>query len=400
MLLDAIELRRVELELSEPVRTWSGLHSARPVLIVRAIGTDCEGYGECAALAEPTYTGEYLDEAERVLAQHLIPRLLARVGTPGGLSGTRTASDFARRKVATEVPHVLPPRTLAPQALCELLGDVKGHYMAKAALEMAVLDADLSRDGISLAAFLGGTASHIRAGATVGIARTAQDLVNQVKRIVDQGYKKVKVKIAPGWDLEPLREIRESFPDLALSADANASYGRADIESLTRLDSLGLVVLEQPFDPDDLVSHAALASKLATPVGLDESICTSYALENAIELNACDAICIKPHRVGGYLEARRIHDICTSAGISIWCGGMFETSFARSAALALAALPGFNMPSDLAASNRYFSTDLAPAHSLEHGMLKVPLAPGVGPRIDERTLRQLTSRSRWFKLDR
>ena len=268
--------------------------------------------------------------------------------------------------------------------------------MAKAALEMAILDADLSRDGVSLAAFLGGIRERVDAGATVGIAESAAALVDQVQLCVEKGYRKVKVKIAPGWDTEPLGAARKAFPGLALSADANGSFSSVDIGALCHLDQFGLLVLEQPFDPRDLVSHAVLADAMATPVGLDESITDLNTLETALRLGACDAICLKPHRVGGYLEAKRIHDACASAGISIWCGGMFETSFARAAGLALASLPGFNMPSDLAASDRYFTTDIAAPHALQNGAIAVPTSAGMGRQIDVGAIRRLTSRIRHF----
>lgn len=395
VILETIELRRVELELTEPVRTSTGTHAARPVLMVRVMGPESEGFGECAALLEPTYTEEYLDGAEQVLSEHLIPRLLAKARLPARcLSPCEPVG--AHHGASDDETGTSHPADISAAALSGILRDVKGHAMARAALEMAILDADLSREGTSLAELLGGTRTHVDAGVTVGIAASPEALVDRVRLHVERGYRKVKVKIAPGWDVRPLSAVREAFPDLALSADANGSFTSMDIGALCRLDPLGLLVLEQPFDRWDLVSHAALAKAMTTPIGLDESIPTLDALETAHELGACDAVCVKPHRVGGYLAAKQIHDACTSAGISIWCGGMFETSFARAAALALASLPGFNMPSDLAASDRYFTTDIAAPHTLQDGTMAVPTSRGVGRQVDLETVRRLTSRIRCF----
>ncbi|MGQ0521996.1 MAG: o-succinylbenzoate synthase [Actinomycetota bacterium] len=357
MRITAIELRRVRLPFLRPLRTALGEHSVRDVLLVRVATPEAEGWGECAALDGPSYTAEYVDGAAAVLRHHLVPRLLA-------------AGDV-------DADGVGPA-----------LAGVRGHRMAKAALEMAVLDAGLRAAARSLADELGATAATVEAGVAVGMAASLPELVDAVAEAVDAGYRRVKLKIAPGWDVEPVRAVRERFGDgLLLQADANGAYRLADAGHLARLDPFDLVLLEQPLGPEDLVGHAELARRIATPVCLDESIISVDAAAAALALGAAGVVSVKPGRVGGYLEARRIHDLCRAAGVPVWCGGMFETGLARAANLALAALPGFTLPGDVAPPSWYLAGDIVRSPlTAVGGRMGVPDTPGIGAEIDERAL--------------
>jgi o-succinylbenzoate synthase len=357
--LTEVELRRVELPLVSPFRTSFGAERDRDVLLVRVSLTDAgdqravDGWGECVALREPLYSAEFVDAAELVIDEHLVPRLVG--GDP------LTAADVAHR--------------LAP---------VKGHPMAKAALEMAVLDAELRSRGESLAHRLGGTVERIPSGVSVGIFDTIDELLAAVQGYVDEGYVRIKLKIEPGWDIEPVRRVRELIgPDMGLQVDANTAYGRSDIEHLCRLDEFDLLLVEQPLAEEDILGHAMLARASSTPVCLDESIVSLATAADAIELGATQVINIKPGRVGGYLEARRIHDLCVDRGIPVWCGGMLETGIGRAANAALASLPGFTLPGDISASSRFYARDIVTDPIVvTDGHVTVPTSPGLGFELD------------------
>lgn len=351
MRIRVVEMCRLELVLLNALRTSVGEHGRRPVIIVRVVTDDGEGYGECSALAEPTYSEEYADGAEAVLVEHLIPRLL--------------------RGVDADLP---------PQVYLERLDGIRGHPMAKAAIEMAVLDASLRAASTSLVDFLGATQPSILAGANISVGDT-DVVLSAVSETVDAGYQRVKCKIAPGHDLDIVRAIRSAFPDLSLSLDANGAYDLDDedhLRTLRSLDAFGIIALEQPLAPDDLLGHARLAKDLDTPVVLDESIATVRGLRVAIALKACDGISIKPARVGGLRTAKAMHDLCREGGLHLAIGGMLETGIGRAAALAVGAMPGFDLPGDLGGSERYFSPDLTLPHELRDGQLIVPSGPGIG----------------------
>ena len=342
---EEVELRRVALPLVSPFRTADGTTSVRDLLLVRVVGPDGEGWGECGALADPGYTAEYVDGALSVIRHYLAPALLAGEGVA-----------------------------------------VAGHRMAKAAVEGAVLDATLRAEDRSLAAFLGATRERVEVGAAIGLTGSIPDLLDRVAAAVAAGYRRVKLKVEPGWDVQPLSAVRERFGHgVGVQVDANGSYSRDDIDHLVALDRFGLLLVEQPLPADDLLGHAALARRLETPVCLDESIESADDAAAAIALGACGVVNIKPARVGGYREARRVHDVCVAEGVPVWCGGMLESGIGRAAALAVAALPGFTLPADLAASDRYFAEDLTEPFVLDpDGCLAVPTGPGIGvsPRWD------------------
>lgn len=365
-------LRRARLPLVAPFRASYGAESARDVLLIEVEGPDGAGWGECVAMTEPLYSPEYVDGAQALIRAHLLPRLAAA-------GPSVHASDVAG-----------------------LLRPVKGHPMAKAALEMAFLDADLRPVGQSLASCLGATRTMVPAGVSVGIAASVGELLDEVGGYVEEGYARVKLKIQPGWDVEPVASIRERFgPDLLLQVDGNGAYRRADAPHLARLDEYGLLFIEQPLADDDLAGHAELARLLATPVCLDESITSVAGALDAIDRGACSVVNIKPGRVGGYLEAKRMHDVCRARGVAVWCGGMLETGLGRAGNLALAALPGFTLPGDLSASARYFHRDLTEPFVLEDGQLRVPTGPGLGVSPDPAFLAQVTTsveELRWSSL--
>lgn len=368
MRLAAVELRVLDLCLVAPLETSGPRHGARPVVLVHVRCADGpDGWGECGALAEPTYTSEYASAAADVLAEHLVPRLLS-----GGALGEDDPVEAALAR-------------LAP---------VRGHPMAKAAIEMALLDAQLRAEERPLAAWLGAGALRVPAGATVSVGEVDAVLAT-VADALGAGYGRVKVKIAPGRDVKVLQAVRRAYPLLAVSADANGAYRLERPEhrrALLEIDELGLVALEQPLPADDLLGHAELAAALVTPVILDESVADAADLAAAIALGALDGLSVKPGRMGGILAAARAHDACLAAGLHCSIGGLFETGLARAAHLAVAALPGFDLPGDLGASDRYYAPDLCAPHVLEHGMLRVPEGPGIGRVPDPDLLAAVSTR--------
>jgi o-succinylbenzoate synthase len=360
MKVEAIELRVVRLPLVTPFRTSQHTQDERVALLVCAHTSEGEGWADCAVDTGPLYEPEFLSGARAVMAEYLVPMLMA-------------APDAA----AARVQSVLAP--------------VKGHQLAKAALETAVLDAELRAKQMSFAQYLGAVRDRVPAGVSVGIPGSLAELLSQVEGYLEQGYRRVKLKIEPGWDLEPIRAVRERFgPDLALQADANTAYTLSSAPRLRALDPFGLLLLEQPLPADDLLGHAELARLLSTPVCLDESITSPRAAATALRLGACSVVNIKPARVGGYLAARAIHDLCAAQGVPVWCGGMLETGVGRAANLALAAMENFTMPGDISATARYFTEDITPPFVLEDGHIPVPSGPGTGVEILPDVLGRLT----------
>ena len=251
--------------------------------------------------------------------------------------------------------------------------------MAKAAAEMAVLDAELRSVGMPLASYLGAVRNRVDCGVSVGIADEIDVLLEEVERHIAAGYRRIKLKIEPGWDVQPVAAVRERFgDDLVLQVDANAAYTLADARHLAQLDAFNLLLIEQPLIEEDIRGHAALAKVVTTPICLDESIVSAAAAADAIALGACSIVNIKAGRVGGYLEARRVADVCAANGVPVWCGGMLETGLGRAANVALAALPNFSLPGDTSASSRYWRQDLTEPFELTDGQLAVPQGPGLG----------------------
>ncbi|WP_134728094.1 o-succinylbenzoate synthase [Amycolatopsis nivea] len=365
MKIDGIELIQVKMPLRQPFRTSFDTVRERDLLLVRVASPDAEGWAECAAFGTPMYSSEYVAGALDVVERFLAPRLLER-------------GDVRAEEVA------------------ELLAPVRGHRMAKSAVETALLDAQLRARGEPLAHYLGATRDRVPAGVSVGILDSVPELLDVVSGHLAEGYLRIKLKIEPGWDVEPVRAVRERFgDDLLLQVDANAAYTLADAPHLQRLDAFGLLLVEQPLGEEQLRQHAELARLLRTPICLDESIVSAESAADALALGACRIVNIKPGRVGGYLEARRVHDVCRAHGAAVWCGGMLETGIGRAANVALAGLPGFTVPGDTSASSRYYEHDLTEPFVLRDGHLDVPAEPGIGVTPDEAALAERTVEKTW-----
>ncbi|SEM94105.1 o-succinylbenzoate synthase [Nonomuraea pusilla] len=365
MKLDGIELRQVALPLVSPFRTSLGTQTARQALVLRVVSDEGEGWGECVAEDDPTYCPEYLAGAADVIRRFVVPAL-------AGLD-------------------------LRPASVAGALRHLRGHQMAKSAVEMAVLDCWLRARLTSLADHLGAVRTRVPVGVSVGIMDDLDTLLETVDRHLTAGYARIKLKIEPGWDVEPVRAVRDTFgPATMLTVDANTAYSPADIRHLAGLDAYGLALVEQPFAPGDLRSHAALAARAETPVCLDESITSAADAAEAIRLGACSVINIKPGRVGGYLEARRIHDVASAHGVPVWCGGMLETGLGRAGNLALAGLPGFTLPGDISATERYYRRDITRPFVLEDGLMAVPTEPGLGVLPDPASLTAATTTTEWI----
>jgi O-succinylbenzoate synthase len=277
--------------------------------------------------------------------------------------------------------------------VASVLSFVRGHPMAKATLENAVLDAELRAQGRSLASYLGAVRDRVVCGVSVGIAPSSETLLEQVAGYLAEGYRRVKLKIQPGTDVARVRAVREANPEILLSVDANAAYRLADVEVFRELDAFGLLMVEQPLHHEDLVEHSRLQRQIRTDLCLDESIRSSADARAAIELGSCRIVNVKQGRVGGLLEARRVHDVAAELGVPVWCGGMLETGIGRSTNLALAALPNFTLPGDTSASSRYFAEDLTePLVLAPDGTLPVPDGPGIGVDPDPGRLEAATRR--------
>jgi o-succinylbenzoate synthase len=344
-----IELLEVALPFVRPFRTSFGEERAKRAILVRLDAGDVIGWGECGASEEPRYSEEWVDGAWDAMRRFLGPAVMA--GGP----------------------------VAAPEDVAGRMSWVRGHRMAKMALEMAVLDAWLRVEGRSLSAYLGGTKERVACGVSVGIAPTVEAMLEEILGYVEKGYQRVKLKIEPGRDLEVVQRVRDALPDRMLSVDANAAYTMEDLPVFEALDAFHLLMVEQPLDHEDLLDHAALQRQIETAVCLDESIRSVRDTRAALDLGSCRIVNIKPGRVGGLLEAKRIHDECRARGVPVWIGGLLETGVGRAANLALASLPGVTLPGDTSASERYFAEDLTEPFVLApDGTMAVPSGPGIG----------------------
>lgn len=358
--IEGVELRVLHMPLVSPFTTSFGTETVREVIVVRVRTSEGEGWGEIVTQHAPLYSSEYTQGAWDVTSRFLVPALRAR-------------------------------EQVAPEDVAGILEPFVGHRMAKAGLELAVLDASLRAEGRSFASYAGAVVGRIPSGVSVGIQRDPDALVEVVGGYLAEGYRRIKIKIRPGRDVDDTAAVRDAFPDIPLQVDANSAYTLADADLLAELDRFGLLLIEQPLQEDDIVDHATLARRLATPVCLDESIVSAKAARDAIALEAASVINIKAGRVGGYLEAIRVHDLCREAGLPVWCGGMLETGIGRAANAALAALPGFTLPGDVSASDRFYHRDIVTEPVvLDDGFVRVPAGPGLGVEIDEAALANVT----------
>jgi len=361
MVIHELEVFHVEMPLVTPFTTSFGTQVVRPCLIVRLGGEGADGWGECVAGEGPWYSYETVETAWHVIRSFIAPLILGQ--------DVLDAGDLWAR-----------------------LSRIRGHRMAIAAVEQALWDLLAREARQPLAGMLGGTRRETPSGVSLGIKASPALLVEAVASHVEQGYQRIKLKIAPGRDLPFVAAVRERFPDILLSVDANSAYSLADAAHLRALDEFNLLMIEQPLGEEDIVDHATLQRQLKTAICLDEAICTPDNARHAIALGSCRIINIKPGRVGGLLRSRQIHDICQAAGIPVWCGGMLETNVGRATNVCLASLPNFTLPSDISASARYFRDDIAgPPFVLNPGgAMTVRSTPGTGVEIDHTALARVT----------
>ena len=348
--IERVELFRVRLPLRHGFRTSSHAKQQLEHVLIRVTDADgATGWGECASPSDPYYGPENVTTCWAILRDYLAPALVG------------SAWD-------------------TPEEAYRLGGRVRGNRFARAGLDIACWDLWTRRQELSLAKAIGASADTIGAGVSLGIEESPEALLDQVGRFLDEGYLRIKLKIAPGWDLGPVAAVRERFGDVPLQVDANGGYPRGAADALTELDRFGLVMIEQPFAPDDLLAHAALQARLRTPICLDESLESAAGVETALRLDAARVVNIKVSRLGGIVPAREVHDLCLARGVPVWCGGMHEFGVGRAANVAVAALPGFVLPSDVSGSDKYYERDVvAPVITASAGRVAVPYdRPGLG----------------------
>lgn len=352
-----VTLHRLVMRLIDPFTTSFGTFQDKEFFVIEMEDeTGASGFGESVAFSSPWYSEETVETNKHIMQQFLIPLLLE-----------------------SPIEH--------PDEVSKRFESIRRNNMAKSALEGAVWDLYAKRIYKPLYKVLGGRKQQIDVGISIGIQPTASDLVHVVEGFVNEGYKRIKVKIKPGADYEMLKEVRRHFPDILLMADANSAYTLNDIDTLKKLDELNLMMIEQPLSHDDIIDHAKLQSELATPICLDESIHTLEDARKAVELGSCKIINIKIGRVGGLTESKKIHDYCAQQGIAVWCGGMLEAGIGRAHNIALTTLPQFVLPGDTAASSRYWEKDIiVPEVIVENGVIHVPDKPGIGYEVNRQVL--------------
>lgn len=352
MLIEKIELRIIKLKLKEPFETSFGREHVKKALILKIEAGGIEGFGECVAMDGPWYNYETIDTCIYMLKKFLAPLILHK-----------------------DVWH--------PSEVISLSERIRGHNMAKAALEMAIWDLYAKEQMVSLKTALGGVREKIEAGVSIGIQRNITHLIKLIEKYLSEGYKRIKIKIKPGWDVRVVSEIRDVFPEIPLTVDANGAYTLNDLEVFKKLDKYDLMMIEQPLNYDDLYYHSILQKNILTPICLDESITSPMKAEKAIKMGSAKIINIKPGRLGGHMLSRRTHDICDAYNVPVWIGGMLETGIGRAHNAALASLPNFKLPGDISASDRYFDEDIVePEFKLNpNGTINVPKGEGIGVEI-------------------
>ena len=367
-MVERVELAFLRLPYVHFFETSFGRSYDRTFILVRAFEGGVSGWGECCAEEAPLYGPETTETAWHVLRDFLVPLVFRR--------GLVEPADFAREARA-----------------------FRGHEMAKAGLELALWDLKAKKAGLPLSRLYGGVRDEVEVGVSCGIEDSLPELVARVGAYLDEGYRRIKIKIKPGWDVEACEAVRAAHPAILLQVDANGAYSPDDADALLALDPFRLLLVEQPFAPYDLWEHAKLQARMATPLCLDESILSLAATRAAIEMGSCRVVNIKVGRVGGPVEARRIHDLCEARGLPVWCGGMLESGVGRAHNLHLASLPDFKLPGDLSASRRYYKEDLIePAVELSGpGRVRVPDGPGIGVHVVEERVRRATLRAETFR---
>ena len=361
MKIESLTLYHICLPLVTPFATSFGSIDHKECIMVKLHADGLIGYGESAVEREPGYNYETTGTAWHILKDFVSPLILGQ--------DVVDAADFQRR-----------------------VAGIRGHYLAKASIEMALWDLLGKRDGKSLKEMFGGERDKVEVGVSVGIQESASALVRAAEGYVAQGYNRLKIKIKPGRDVEDTSAVRNAFPDICLQVDANSAYSLETSDALRPLDELDLLLIEQPLFEDDIWDHRKLQAQFKTPICLDESVVSPRHARYAIEMEACRIINIKPGRVGGLSQGIEIHDMCRAQGMPVWCGGMLETGVGRASNLAIASLPGFTLPGDISASDRYFSRDITHERFTLNpdSTIDVPTGPGLGVTVDEKALEQFT----------
>jgi o-succinylbenzoate synthase len=362
--IDRLELREIHLPLLHFFETSFGRTTERRIVLVRVVDRDGrEGWGECTAGEGPFYSEEWTETAWVTLKECLAPMIVGR-----------------------EIENAA--------TVYDLMKPVRGHRMAKAAIETAGWDLESKTAGVPLWRSLGGTRAQIPCGVSIGIQDSPEALLEKIESELAAGYQRIKIKIKPGWDLKIVKQVRERFSEVRLMADANSAYTLADTPLFRALDEFNLMMIEQPLAYDDLFDHAALQGQIETPLCLDESVRTPEDAIHAIELGACRIINMKLGRLGGHAQAKRAEQICRERNVPVWCGGMLESGIGRAHNIALATLEGFNLPGDISASARYWHEDIIepPVTVTPRGTILAPMKPGVGFEINEARIEKLTVR--------
>ena len=365
MIISSIELREIRLPLVHFFETSFGRTTERRIILVRVVDKDgAEGWGECTAGEGPFYSDEWTETAWATLKGFLAPMVVGRA-----------AANAA--------------------AVFDLMKRVRGHRMAKAAIETACWDLEAKRAGLPLWKHLGGVNREIPCGVSIGIQDSPEALLEKIEKELADGYQRIKIKIKPGWDIDIVRRVRERFPEIRLMGDANSAYALSDAPLFKALDEFNLMMIEQPLAHDDLFDHAEFQKQIRTPVCLDESVHSAEDARHAIDLGACRIINVKLGRVGGHSQAKRVEQVCREGGIPVWCGGMLESGIGRAHNIAMATLAGFTLPGDVSASARYWEEDIIepPVTVSARGTIAAPDKPGIGfevnrARIDRLTLRR------------
>jgi O-succinylbenzoate synthase len=364
MRIERVTLRQIRMPLVHFFETSFGRTTERDIILVEVTGEGVSGWGEVTAGEKPFYNEEWTDSAWLILRDYAIPRVLGR--------------DLA-----------------GPEEVAPLTAHIRGHQMALGGLEAAVWDLTARVAGQPLWKAIGGGARReIPCGVSIGIQDSVAQLLEKIERELAAGYQRIKMKIKPGWDVDVVRQVRARFPAIKLMADANSAYTLEDTARLKQLDEFYLMMIEQPLAHDDIIDHAVLQAKLDTPICLDESIRSAHHAEQAIRLHACGIINIKLGRVGGFAEAKRLHDVAQAAGVPVWCGGMLEAGVGRAHNIALSTLPNFVLPGDVSASQRYWARDIIvpPVETTAQGTIRVSDEPGFGYALDRDYIRSIAIR--------
>ncbi len=362
--VDQIVLRQIRMPLLHPFETSFGRTDERHIVLVEAFADDVSGWGEVTAGENPFYNEEWTGSIWPLIIDYIAPRILRY--------------EFA-----------------SPEEVASRTAHIRGHKMARAGVENAIWDLQARLNHEPLWRTIGAGARHeISCGVSIGIQANVAQLLEKIELELAAGYQRIKMKIKPGWDIDVIRQVRERFPNIKLMADANSAYTLKDLDHLKKLDEFYLMMIEQPLAHDDIIDHAVLQASLNTPICLDECIRSAHHAEQAIRLNACRIINIKLGRVGGFAEAKRVHDVCQANSIPVWCGGMLESGIGRAHNIALSTLPNFILPGDVSASRRYWERDIIipPVEVTSRGIIQVRDAPGLGYDVDKDYIESLVVR--------